>query len=375
MSRFKDVASVWTTIKEVDVRDIREQAEAPCRFAVVGRVTWARDNVARLLLSGADRFPARGQQLLDVLAIPLDRDGSAALTRADALLLVIDGTQSINYDDYLAYEKLTVLPTPVLVVVYGAATLPSFDASVPRSRWDESKIVYLPDGAIDDQQAILGKALLDVVPEDVHVAAARRYPGLRTATTRNLINSVSLSNASFAFTSGLPEMIPLLNLPLNAADMLVLTKNQAILAYRIALAMGAEGDFGAMVREMLPVVGGGFLWRQLARQMVGLIPGVGLLPKVAVSYAGTYVTGLAAQRWYGHKDLVDAPELKKMMKEALEDGRNRAKGLLRARKAEQKNQAEEAKPGALKRLTSRVIDVIQRDDDEPQSNNDSPSDK
>jgi uncharacterized protein (DUF697 family) len=90
-------------------------------------------------------------------------------------------------------------------------------------------------------------------------------------------------------------MVPVLNIPLNAADMLVLSKNQALLVYKLALAFGAPADFQAQMKEVLPVIGSGFLWRQVARQLVGLIPGFGIVPKVAVAYAGTYATGKLRQ--------------------------------------------------------------------------------
>lgn len=54
---------------------------------------------------------------------------------------------------------------------------------------------------------------------------------------------------------------------------------------------------------VLAFVGVGFLWRQIARQIVGLIPIWGIAPKVAVAYAGTYAVGEAILYWYqtGHK--------------------------------------------------------------------------
>src|SRR5436190_1234226 len=51
--------------------------------------------------------------------------------------------------------------------------------------------------------------------------------------------------------------------------------------------------------EIAPVVGGAFLWRSTARVLVGLLPGLlGMLPKTAVTYTGTYVVGQTARYYY-----------------------------------------------------------------------------
>jgi hypothetical protein len=85
---------------------------------------------------------------------------------------------------------------------------------------------------------------------------------------------------------------------------------------------------------VLPVVGGAFLWRQAARSLIGLIPIWGLVPKVAISYAGTYTTGIAAWRWYDSGEIVSSEQLKRISSEALAIGRTRAAELIeRARAA------------------------------------------
>jgi uncharacterized protein (DUF697 family) len=145
---------------------------------------------------------------------------------------------------------------------------------------------------------------------------------------RDLIASTAFTHATYALASGLPEQIPILSVPFAAADLVVLTKNQAMLVYRLALAYGAPPGFQERIREVLPVVGGAFLWRQMARSLVGLIPVWGLAPKVAVAYAGTYTTGVAAWRWYERGELVSADQLKRISGEALTIGRARAREIV-----------------------------------------------
>ncbi|HYF62950.1 MAG TPA: hypothetical protein VD886_09075 [Herpetosiphonaceae bacterium] len=373
MARLNDVANIWNTVKELDVGDIREQAEQPCRIAIVGQRIGARNAVAQALTGGADRFPARGGQALDIFDVPLTRERTADLGRSDAVVLVVQGDEPLSYDEFLTYEKLSVLPVPLLLVVIGAEAAPAPAETVPDPDWSAVPAAFVPSLAdAADLRKQVATALVELLPEALLLAAARRLPGLRPAAAQSLIANVSLSNATYAFTTGLPEMIPVLNLPLNAADMLVLTKNQALLVYRIALAMGADGDFSAMIKEVMPVIGGGFLWRQLARQLVGLIPVVGLLPKVAVAYAGTYATGVVAARWYHQGEMLSGKALKATMSDALAEGRRRAQALLQARKKDERLQeqllneptgastAKPQRPGLVRRLLTRARGLLPR---------------
>ena len=371
MARLNDVANIWNTVKELDVRDIREQAEQPCRIALIGERNESRSRIAHILTSGADRFPPRGGSALDVLDLPLTRERGADLGRADLLILVLSGDQALSYDAFLAYEKLAVLPVPLVLVVVGRADLPTPAPSVPTPDWAAAPAVFLAH--TDNDETIrkrVGAAIVETLPESLVLAAARRLPGLRAAAARAIIANVSLSNATYAFTTGLSEIIPVLNLPLNAADMIVMTKNQAILVYRIGLAMGADGEFSTMIKEIMPVIGGGFIWRQLARQLVGLIPVVGLLPKVAVSYAGTYATGVVAARWYEHGELLSRAAIQTVMRDALDEGRRRGQALLQSRKNNAAAPIDAApailpapasatkQPNLLRRISRRIRDAL-----------------
>ena len=86
----------------------------------------------------------------------------------------------------------------------------------------------------------------------------------------------------------------------DVADMLVLTKNQVLLLFKLAGLYGRDLELGRqLLVEIMPVVGGAFVWRSTARALVGLLPGLlGLLPKTLVAYTGTYVVGQTARYYY-----------------------------------------------------------------------------
>ena len=51
--------------------------------------------------------------------------------------------------------------------------------------------------------------------------------------------------------------------------------------------------------EIAPVVGGAFVWRTIARSLVGFFPAyVSAVPKTAVAYVGTYTVGEIARYYY-----------------------------------------------------------------------------
>lgn len=332
MPKFGDITNVWSTIREINVNDIRESAEQPVQLALVGAPE-LRAAVQQALFAGTTRYPASARPTLREYDVPLPRDRQSEVGRSDLLVMIVDGAQRVSADVATTADKLSMLPAPRILLLIGTEQLPPVAGD---GGWFVSgmQIVYAPNTAPDTLRQRLAPVIVDQLADDLRIAAARKIPGLRDAVGRWLIGDVSFSNATYALTSGLPEMVPLLNIPLNAADMVVLTKNQALLVYKLALAFGAPPDFQAQMREVLPVVGGGFLWRQVARQLVGLIPGFGILPKVAVSYAGTYATGQAAALWYRNGEKLSNEALKRLYKQAMTIGRERGRELLQRRKTE-----------------------------------------
>ena len=170
--------------------------------------------------------------------------------------------------------------------------------------------------------------MLDALPPDRRLAAARRVPGLRPHYAHKLTTEVSLSNGAFVVASGLPSLVPVLNIPIAAADTVVLTKNQAMMVYRLALAFGAPPEFQRRMIEITPVIGAAVMWRQVAGGLVGLIPGYGIVPKTAVAFAGTWITGRAAELYYS-TGFVSKDDLRRFSEEAMAKARTMAGDMAR----------------------------------------------
>ena len=325
MPKWSDFGNIFSTMREIDVSAIRDEAERPILISCIGheRALAAAD---QLLHQGHQRYPSDQPDPLDLVPLARAAERAASLSSADLLLLTVDAQAPLSASERAAFGRLEALSTPFMVLVVYGDQLQAGDEPLPPLL--RSRTLAIRDPNTLDAADRLAAALLTRLPSELHLAAARRLPGLRGVFARELIGSVAFTNATYSLASGLPEQIPLVSVPFAAADILVLTKNQALLVYRLALAYGAPPDFQARIREVLPVIGGAFLWRQAARSLIGLIPVWGLVPKIAVAYAGTYTTGIAAWRWYESGDLVSSDQLKRISSEAILLGRKRAAELI-----------------------------------------------
>jgi uncharacterized protein (DUF697 family) len=203
-------------------------------------------------------------------------------------------------------------------------------------------------------------AVLEVLPER-SVALARQLPLFRATVARRLIEEVSLANATYSLTTGLAGIIPLLNIPLNVTDMVVLTKAQAFLVYRLGLSLGLTTRWQDYVREFGSVIGGGFMWRQLARTLVGFVPWLGIVPKVGVAYAGTYVVGNVVWHWYLTGRHLSSEQLRAVYRQAAETGKEAAGRLAaslprRRRKARLLPPPASVRPSVYCRFCGKVLD-------------------
>jgi len=142
-----------------------------------------------------------------------------------------------------------------------------------------------------------------IVMSDPELAPAfgRWFVPFRGAAVHAIIDGTAKANAKFAFVSNVPSLVPLVGGLISAsADLIVLTKNQVMMSYKLAAANGRDlSDQTGILRELAPVVGAGFVWRTVAREATSFLPFMaGTIPKVGIAFAGTYSVGLAADYYY-----------------------------------------------------------------------------
>lgn len=329
MPSWNNLNHLWSTLTEVDTNAIRAQAKAPFRIALLGSDAGAIHALADALRT--DPFSGHSHSLPQALwpyPLPVSEGALEEAAAADLALIVLPLRQPDFTPERRAFAALRgENPGQVVVIVHLLAAEDEADLDAARRDWRGAAEVRVDLETSDPLTGDLIPILLDLFP-DRHVALAHHLPALRDVVAHRLINEVSVSNAGYAASTGLAEIIPVLTIPFNVADMVVLSKNQALLAYKIALALGKDIGVQEMAAELAGVLGSGFVWRELARRLVGFIPVWGLIPKVAVAYAGTYATGMAVYTWYAYGRKLTPERLRELYAEALEAGKARAAALV-----------------------------------------------
>jgi len=338
------LASLWRVIKDLDLEGLRATARAPFTLALASEQADDATELRRLL-TGPDAPPhpwieiaSLGTSAPAFAEATAGRPGTVEATAGGPQRSAIDAltalsgspiagvliTRDANLSDALelAGNRFATSSTPVLTVVVGDT---SRTAKVLRPGEQARVAVDALDAAAIDAVAT---ALLPLVSDDRQVGLGAQFPPLRPVIFARIIDRTARANASFALTTGLAETIPVLTAPLNLGDMVVLTKNQLMMCYRLALAGGRDDEPRAMMSEIIGVLGSGVLFRQAARQLVGLIPIAGLLPKVAISYAGTYAIGKAMVAWTTEGKQVTVDTVAGFSREGLVKGRALAEHLV-----------------------------------------------
>ena len=328
LSALKSIADV---LGEVDVRPLREAAERPFLISFVSRDALLARHVASLLYRGPRLHEIPPARVVEVLS-PEEALGGWTTRPAISRLVVIITREDHNNDNELRLVRsLERVNVPALVCFIEAPDVPP----LLRQQWLPAGLVSLKTAGdagntLDDDQTAkqLVAAILAAKAID-GLALARHLPAFRDSVSRSLIEDTAIANAAYSVGTGVLEIAPVASIPLNVADLVVLTKNQAIMSYKVALAMGMTADFRQIMPQLAAVVGGGFVFRQIARALVGLIPGWGILPKTAVAFAGTFAIGEAIYRWCATGEKLTEATLRQVYDSALARGRSVAQALLR----------------------------------------------
>jgi uncharacterized protein (DUF697 family) len=315
MANILKLPDVWRLIRELDLESIRRDAEARFRLVVLSDSTDDAETAASLLSGGPlhpwieTRTPSEltgeGDDRVTLTAVLAVTDQPALTPAADTTI-----------------QRLARAGVPVVTLVHGAER--PVDAIARAGETARAVVPALDEAAVGP----LAAALVRAVPAPLRLALARQLPPLRDAVFDVLIEETAKANATYAFTTAMAEAVPVLDVPLNLADILILTKNQLLMGYKIALGAGKSGRARDVIGEVVGVVGGGFLFRQAARQLVGLIPMAGLIPKVAIAYTGTWAIGRAVTVWATQGRRVSHATLRRLSRDASGRGRAFARGLL-----------------------------------------------
>jgi uncharacterized protein (DUF697 family) len=295
MAAIGQARKFWKTTKEVSVGQIVREAEKPFSVAVVGRPERRAEVMRHLFpgIGGEDVVPERSL----VRAFDSTSGESGFPADADSQYLIIDAGGGRA-------------GAPLGAPIYSVEELGGWERVVER--------------------------ILDQRP-DIALSLARRFPGLRHEVAERVIRDTALANAEFAMLNALPGVIPIIAPLLPAAaigDIFMLTKNQAMMLYRLAAIHELPLDLRARSRDLGPLLGNAFGWRAIAREVVGAVPGgIGLVARGTIAYAGTVALGRALLKLYETGQQPTRAQITRLYKEAYAGAKETVKGLLKKRGA------------------------------------------
>ena len=323
MAKPADLMNTWNTIKEVDLRPLRQQALNGVRIAIVGAPGSGRSTLASQMRSD----PAKPENESNTPVLVLDLENAPQAGAADVIILMIDSRREDSSQEQALAGLWANAGKRVLVFINEFEEPQGSASIVSWADWSKRRIVH--GSALNDAFLIskFAPAILDLAP-GLTLGLARHFPLFRVPVAHSLINDTCLSNAAYSLSTGLAEIVPIFDVPMNVTDMFVLTKTQAYLVYKLGLAFGFSTQWQDYVAEFGSVLGTGFLWRQIARSLIGLIPVYGIIPKVGVSYAGTYVVGNAILQWYLTGRHISAKQMRELYRHAFDRGKETAQRLL-----------------------------------------------
>ncbi|GAC1653691.1 MAG: hypothetical protein NVS9B12_03840 [Vulcanimicrobiaceae bacterium] len=281
--------------KGIDVRAVRAHTRKPFRFLLCGDPALIAA-FRTLLLSGHEEgvVPIEAAATLENLS-PYS---AAEVQTPEARCIVFLGTRGDMNTDALGALKQARLPIFAVTLDEQAQPAGPSAAPVPGS-WAEYTVPAI------SKEALKGRLFAHMIEtcKGVEIAVGRNLPALRETVAAKLTRDAANNALKIALASAIVDHVPVIGIVLgalaSAGDTVAITGLQMMLLLHIEAAYGKEPDVGRMW-QLLPVVGGGFGWRMLARELSGFIPVAGIGIKGAIAYAGTIVVGEGVTFYYEH---------------------------------------------------------------------------
>ncbi|MBC5815269.1 MAG: hypothetical protein GIW97_01900 [Candidatus Eremiobacteraeota bacterium] len=281
--------------KGIDVRAVQAHTRKPFRFLLCGDPAYVAD-LRSLLLAGHEGggIPMEAAATLETISTQFTTE----LQTGEARCIIFLGRRGDVNSQALTTLKAARLPIFALTIDESAQ--PSGPASPPvPGTWAEYTVAAV------SREALKGRFFphLIEVCKGVEIAVGRNLPALRETVAAKLTRDAANNALKVALASALVDHIPVIGIVLgalaSAGDTVAITGIQMMLLLHIEAAYGKDPDVQRMW-QLLPVLGGGFGWRMLARELSGFIPVAGIGIKGAIAYAGTIVVGEGVTFYYEH---------------------------------------------------------------------------
>jgi uncharacterized protein (DUF697 family) len=295
MTAASDARNLFTLVrKSIDARSVHAHVRKPFRFLLCGDPALVAE-LRGLLLSGHDEIvPVEAAACLETIHPHSLLVTNPSEVRAVIFLGKPGDAAGANFDG------LCALRVPVLALTVEPSAAPSAPAAAPTpGTWGE---YVVPAIAREPLRGRFFPHLVDCA-NGVEIAVGRQLPVLRETVASKLTRDAANNALKVALASAVVDHIPVVGIVLgafaSAGDMVAITGIQVMLMLHIEAAYGRDPDVHR-TWQLLPVIGGGFGWRTLARELVGFLPVAGIAIKGAIAYAGTIVVGEGVTFFHEH---------------------------------------------------------------------------
>lgn len=297
--RFKEVFDA--------LKQFKNEVEQPVKVLVAHESSVQFEDLISKLSRDGQRSVFQVVELVDSDASGYVAELMAQVNQADLSVLLIEatgdfGAAAISFNVIAREAK-----KPYLVVSLDREG--SGESTVRKERIEKflemsySRMVRFNPDDLKSLKRLTEEMLQELAGKEIAVAA--RLPVFRLAAAERAISRTAWQNAFIGAATILP-----------GTDMPILTFNQIKMILQIAAIYGEEMSV-ERTKELLAVVGGGFAFRAIARQLLDLIPGAGWLVKGGVAYSGTVVMGKAAQAYFESGRFLTAEDIKEIVGRAV----------------------------------------------------------
>jgi len=252
-------------------RSVSDEAQKPVHVSVFVEADAPDDLVAVV----RDRFVPRsaGAKLQVEVVGP---DASAVPARLTDVAVVLVGSGRFVQP---TLEAARAADIPTAVLAYG-------DRHEVAVRTGHPVLDVLtsedPHELIDED---LGRWLSDRVASR-RIALAHNFGFMRRAVAEDAVRATAFQNGII----GTVALIP-------GTDFPIMTANQVKMLFQIAAAFGQPVGT-ERAKELAALVGGGLVFRAIARTALGFVPGFGWAVRGAIGYTGTLAMGTAAIEYF-----------------------------------------------------------------------------
>jgi uncharacterized protein (DUF697 family) len=308
--------------KGIDVKTVHAHTRKPFRFYLCGDPALVAAMRSFLLSGHNDDVPPDAAACLETI-VP----GVAQPTVPSEARLVLFLGRGGDVSG-ATMQPLHALNLPIIAITVDEQAQPSGPPTPPpRGAFAEYTVPAIT------RDALRGRVLPHIVEcsKGVEIAVGRRLPPLRESVAAKLTRDAANNSLKVALASAVVDHIPVVGLVMgvvaSAGDMVAITGIQMMLMLQIEATYGQDPDVQRMW-QVLPVIGGGFGWRSLARELSGFIPVAGIAIKGAIAYAGTVVVGEGVTFYYEHGRHMSSGQARSLYESAKNDALKFARDLI-----------------------------------------------